>query len=315
MRSLLDPRAIPPHLLQKYDVQGPRYTSYPPAPHFKPIDPGALFLRWRARNGLGGDPEMSVYVHIPFCEKRCGYCEYTVVDPATLPTDEDLYFDLLLLDLVLPKRDGFEILREVPRLRPTLPVIVRDSEDQEALEISLIENLQREDLNPMEEAEAFQLLMEQFSQTQEALATRLGKDRSTLANTLRLLRLPSEIRDMVRGGSLSAGHARSLLSLATPEEQLVLAREILEQGLSVRQVEDLVKRRKAEEPGAEPKAKPEPKTKPREEFYLSLERSLGDHLGTGVAINERRRRIVIDYLDEADLQRILGRLAPTPPTA
>ncbi|OGQ96838.1 MAG: hypothetical protein A2284_04395 [Deltaproteobacteria bacterium RIFOXYA12_FULL_61_11] len=229
----------------------------------------------------------------------------------------------LLQPLIVRRTErGYEVLAGERRLRAaqqlkltTLPVIVRDSEDQEALEISLIENLQREDLNPMEEAEAFQLLMEQFSQTQEALATRLGKDRSTLANTLRLLRLPSEIRDMVRGGSLSAGHARSLLSLATPEEQLVLAREILEQGLSVRQVEDLVKRRKAEEPGAEPKAKPEPKTKPREEFYLSLERSLGDHLGTGVAINERRRRIVIDYLDEADLQRILGRLAPTPPTA
>jgi len=218
----------------------------------------------------------------------------------------------------------YELIAGERRLRASklagliqVPVIIRSGEETELmkLELAIIENLQREDLNPMEEAEAFQLLMEQFSQTQEALATRLGKDRSTLANTLRLLRLPSEIRDMVRGGSLSAGHARSLLSLATPEEQLVLAREILEQGLSVRQVEDLVKRRKAEEPGAEPKAKPEPKTKPREEFYLSLERSLGDHLGTGVAINERRRRIVIDYLDEADLQRILGRLAPTPPTA
>ncbi len=119
----------------------------------------------------------------------------------------------------------------------TVPAIVRPVQDQEALELTLIENLQREDLNPIEEAQAYDRLTHEFGLSQEEVADRTGKDRTTVANTIRLLKLPKPVQDLVSDGKLTAGHARALLSIGDARKQLLLARRIAAQGLSVRQVE------------------------------------------------------------------------------
>lgn len=120
-----------------------------------------------------------------------------------------------------------------------VPVVVKEYSEKEFMEVSLVENLQREDLNPIEEAQAMRLLMEEHKLTQDELSGRLGKSRSALANTLRLLSLPEEVRDMVTSGELSSGHARCLVALQSDHDKIMLARRIVSQGLSVREAEAL----------------------------------------------------------------------------
>jgi ParB family transcriptional regulator, chromosome partitioning protein len=190
-----------------------------------------------------------------------------------------------------------------------VPVVVREVSDKDphnVLEMALIENIQRENLNAIEEGLAYRRLGEEFGLTQDAIATAVGKDRSTVANVVRLLKLPDEIQQEVAAGRLSMGHARALLALADESSQLALARDILARGLSVREAESLV--RKAQEPASPPapqKAPPPPDVHTR-----AAEDTLRLRLGTRVRIVRRgqKGRIEIDFVSEEELIRIYDAL-------
>ena len=185
-----------------------------------------------------------------------------------------------------------------------VPVLVREIEGREALEFSLIENLQREDLNPIEEAEAFKRLIEEFNLSQGELATRIGKDRTTIANVLRLLKLPSEIRNHLLQNRITSGHARAILSLDTKEKQKELCALIIQKGLSVREAEALAKRW-SEKPKRV--VTPTKRGSDLESQLSSLQDSLRRHLGTKVHITQKGKRgkIEIEYYSFEDLERII----------
>jgi ParB family chromosome partitioning protein len=176
--------------------------------------------------------------------------------------------------------------------------VVRNSSDEQSMEFALIENLQREDLNPMEEARAYQRLLSEFGLTQELLAQRFGKDRSSIANSLRLLGLPNEIKGLVESLKISMGHAKVLLGLARPDLQITLARRIVAEQLSVRQVEQLL----AAEGRGKTKAAPK-----RAMTYPDLEEKLRKRLGAKVQIHTQRKggRIEIHYYEPAELDRLV----------
>ena len=184
-----------------------------------------------------------------------------------------------------------------------VPVIVVEADDRKAAELAMIENLQREDLNPMEEAAGFQSLIENYHMTQEEAAQRVGKSRSTVANALRLLGLTPSVRAMVESGKLSAGHARALLTL-DPQTQESAAAAVVDGGLSVRQTEALVKRLTAQE-----KPKPQPPT--GVDYTAEAQRDLSSRLGRGVKIvNGRKKgRIELEYYGLDDLNDLLEALA------
>lgn len=184
-----------------------------------------------------------------------------------------------------------------------VPVIVRDVADEKLLEVALVENIQRDDLNPIEEAAAYRRLADELQLTQDAIAAAVGKDRSSVANTLRLLRLPEEVRNLVSAGSLSMGHARALLSLESAALQRQLAREIVAKDLSVRETEALVKRQTAAPEPAKPQPKKDPNTRAAEE-------KLRFALGTSVEIVRKGKggRIQIEFRDETELNRIYERI-------
>ena len=184
-----------------------------------------------------------------------------------------------------------------------VPVIVVEADDRKAAELAMIENLQREDLNPMEEAVGFQSLIENYHMTQEEAAQRVGKSRSAVANVLRLLGLTPSVRAMVESGKLSAGHARALLTL-DPQTQESAAAAVVDGGLSVRQTEALVKRLTAQE-----KPKPQPPT--GVDYTAEAQRDLSSRLGRGVKIvNGRKKgRIELEYYGLDDLNDLLEALA------
>jgi ParB family chromosome partitioning protein len=190
-----------------------------------------------------------------------------------------------------------------------IPAIVRMASDAESLELALVENLLREDLNPMEEAEAYANLLAQFHWTQDALAQRIGKDRSSVANALRLLRLPEAIQQDLRAGRLTMGHARALLALEDPGQQLRLRDEILAQAWSVRATEDQV--RAVERVSAAPR-RPKPGRR-RSAELTALEDALQRALLTRVRLvgNERRGKIVVTYATADELERLAGLLQET----
>jgi ParB family chromosome partitioning protein len=183
------------------------------------------------------------------------------------------------------------------------PVIVRDVPDDRLLEVALIENIQRDDLNPIEEANAYRRLADDLHLTQDAIASAVGKDRSSIANTLRLLRLPDEVRHLLSAGSIAMGHARALLALESPAAQRQLARDIVARGLSVRETEALVKRQN--EPASAPK--PQPKKDPN---TRAAEEQLRLSLGTNVQIVRKGQggRIEITFTNEGELDRLYERL-------
>jgi len=185
-----------------------------------------------------------------------------------------------------------------------VPILVKEMEGREALEISLIENLQREDLNPIEEAEAYKRLTEEFNISQGELATRIGKDRTTIANALRLLKLPSEIRNHLLQNRITAGHARAILSLETKEKQKELCALIIQKGLSVREAEALA-RRWSEKPKRV--VTPTKRRSDLESQLNSLQDSLRRYLGTKVHITQKGKRgkIEIEYYSFEDLGRII----------
>jgi ParB family chromosome partitioning protein len=178
-----------------------------------------------------------------------------------------------------------------------IPAVVREATDAETLELALVENLLREDLNPMEEAEAYQRLLTEFAWTQDELGQRVGKDRSTVANCLRLLKLPELIQADLRAGRLTMGHARALLSLASPAEQLKLREEILAHSWSVRATEEGVQRKQRQAPRRAGRRSAE---------IGALEDSLREALATRVRLvgSGRAGRIEITYTSAEDLERL-----------
>lgn len=213
--------------------------------------------------------------------------------------------------LVRPSEDPnlFELIAGERRWRAAqkaglhdVPVIVREVGDKEALELAIIENVQRADLNPLEEAMGYGQLMEQFDYTQQDLAQVIGKSRSHVANTLRLLRLPEDVREMVASGTLTAGHARTLI---TVEDPATLARQIVSSGLSVREAEALSQQREAAKGKNSPQARAE-----RDSDTVALERRLSDALGLSVSLahSERGGKLEIRYKTLEQLDGICVKL-------
>jgi len=205
---------------------------------------------------------------------------------------------------------GFEIVAGERRWRAAqragllkVPVAVRDVPDDKLLAVALIENIQREDLNPIEEAVAYRRLADEFHLTQEQIADAVGKDRSSIANYVRLLRLPQEVRANVASNALSMGHARALLGLTDEASQLRVARDVVSRNLSVRETEALVK-----QAGSADVEKKEPKK--TDVHTRAAEDKLRLALGTRVRINRKGKggRIEIDFVDEDELQRLYERL-------
>ena len=184
-----------------------------------------------------------------------------------------------------------------------VPVVVIEADDKKAMELALIENLQRQDLNPVEEALGYQSLMSDFGLTQDETAQRVGKSRPAVANALRLLNLSNAILENVRSGSLSAGHARALLSIKSEKKQLDAMQKILALGLSVRQAELLCKNM-TKEPA------PEKPVTLKVDYVSECEKSLSKHLGRGVKIvnGKRKGRFVLEFYGEEDLQVLLDTL-------
>ncbi|MGI6368094.1 MAG: ParB/RepB/Spo0J family partition protein [Anaerolineae bacterium] len=185
-------------------------------------------------------------------------------------------------------------------------VVVKDATPQEMLELALVENIQRADLNPLEEAQAYAQLVESFGLTQEQVAARVGRSRVSVTNTMRLLRLPSDVRELLITGKLTEGHARSLLMLEQGQEQSAVAREIVQKGLSVRQAEELVRRRQAVSEDALEPAAPRQRSPETE----ALEQDFREAMGTRVELFRSKKggRLVIHFYSEEDLQDLYERL-------
>jgi ParB family chromosome partitioning protein len=207
--------------------------------------------------------------------------------------------------VVRRKGEGYELIAGERRWRAAqkagikeVPVIIREVPDSEVLELSLIENIQRENLNPVEEAEAFKRLIDHFHLTQEEISRKVGKDRTTITNTVRLLRLPPEIRQSLADGIISMGHARAFLSLDGPEKQRLALKKVLAASLSVRQTESLVKRLRSKGPSAPVKNSHE---------WNAIAEELQRTLGTRVRIvgKKRRGKIEIEFYSQEELDRII----------
>ncbi len=213
--------------------------------------------------------------------------------------------------LVREKQDGYEVIAGERRLKAArelnlgeIPVIVKDVTDQEALVLALIENIQREELNAIEEAESYKKLINDFSFTQETVAQSVGKDRSTIGNLLRLLKLPENIKKGLYKGEISVGHARALLSVEDTKKQTKLYGQIIKKGLSVRDLERLTQTNLA--------GKAKEVIKKRQDVVL-LQDNLQKLFGTKVNIVERNKKgkIVIDFYSFEDLERIVKILIKT----
>lgn len=225
----------------------------------------------------------------------------------------------VLQPILVQKKDGrYEIIAGERRWRACrkaglkeIPAIIREYSDQETLELSLIENIQREDLNPIEEAKAFKSLLDEFGLRQEDLAARVSKSRTAITNSVRLLKLDERVQDMIIQKEISMGHARALIPIEIPEEQFLIAQQIADRHLSVRDVEKLIKKRKAS--GAALKKKnPGAETDPALELsYREIEERMKQSLGTKVSIRygrDGKGKMEIDFYSHEDLERIVDLL-------
>lgn len=210
--------------------------------------------------------------------------------------------------LVRPSGDGYEVVAGERRLRAAkalgldrVPVVVKNVTDREALVLALVENIQRQELNPIEEAQGFKRLIEEFNFTQESVAESVGKDRSTVTNLLRLLKLPAKIQEYIARDQMSVGHARPLLSLEEPQ-QLNMAEKVVGKAMSVRQVEAAVKKMLEDKDTLTIK-----KTASKDRDLEILEEELSRKLGTKVMIEHKKNkgRVIVEYYSLDDLDRIL----------
>ena len=211
--------------------------------------------------------------------------------------------------VVRPREGGYELIAGERRWRAAqmaglakVPIVIRDVDDRTALELALVENLQRENLDPIEESRGYAQLMDQFDLTQEEVAAKVGKNRATVANALRLIKLPPEVQAHVRDGRLSSGHAKAILGLKNAKDQVAAAKRVLKKELSVRQTEDWVASLGQAAPG---------KTKGGANAHiLDLEATLRDRLSTKVALRYRKGKGSVDikFFNDEDLQRILEAL-------
>jgi ParB family chromosome partitioning protein len=189
-----------------------------------------------------------------------------------------------------------------------VPVIIRDYTDQEIVEISLIENIQREDLNPIEEAQAYKRLLTEFNLKQDEVAERVSKSRTAVTNSMRLLKLCDEVQQMIIDDMISTGHARALISIEDPEQQYTIAQKVFDEKLSVRDVEKLVKN--LNKPEKEKKEVPEDKS--LEIIYRDVEEKLRQSLGTKVSISSKGNgsgKVEIEFYNHDDLDKIIELLS------
>ncbi len=212
--------------------------------------------------------------------------------------------------IVQKKKDHYEIIAGERRWRAAkmagiteVPVLIREYDRQQSMEVALIENVQRADLNPIEEAQAYQRLIQEFHLTQEEIAARVSKNRATITNSMRLLKLDERVQEMLSDGRISSGHARAILGVENGEQQFQLANKIVQEVLSVRDVEKLVKMMNRPE-----KKKKEEKGPDIQLIYRQLEEKLKSIMGTKVTINRKDRnkgRIEIEYYSQEELERII----------
>lgn len=216
--------------------------------------------------------------------------------------------------LIVRQREGhYELIAGERRWRAAqmsglkeLPVIVREADDTAVLELALIENLQRENLNPLEEAQGYSQLIEQFNLRQEDVATKVGKSRALVANSLRLLKLPAVVQSYVRDGRLSVGHAKVILGLSAAEQQKLAAERVLKHGLNVRQTEELVAHLQNQSRSSA-KTAPEIASAHRDAHVADLENRLRERFGAKVQLRYREGKgsVEIRFFNDTDLERIL----------
>ena len=221
-------------------------------------------------------------------------------------------FGMLQPILVQNRGDYYEIIAGERRWRAAkiaglkeVPVIVRELTDQEIVEISLIENIQREDLNPIEEAQAYKRLLTEFHLKQDEVAERVSKSRTAVTNSMRLLKLCDEVQKMVVDDMISTGHARALISIEDPEEQYLIAQKIFDEKLSVREVEKLVKDLH------KPPKPPEEENKTLQAIYQEISERLKQSLSTKVSVSAKQNgagKIEIEFYNHEDLERLLERI-------
>lgn len=217
----------------------------------------------------------------------------------------------ILQPLLVRKSDtGYELITGERRLRASklaglrqVPVVIKDVSDANLLEMSIIENIQREDLNPLEEADAYHRLIMEFHLTQDQAANRVGKSRSAVTNLLRLRQLPTQIKSSIREGALSMGHARALLGAETAAQQNAVWRQVMSKSLSVRQTESLIKRLKTEKKKGSKRA-----AGSDDVYFASVSEDLSRQFGTRVQIKRRGKkgRVEIEFYNDEDLDRLLN---------
>lgn len=207
---------------------------------------------------------------------------------------------------------GYELIAGERRMRAskiagktTIPAIVRQLDDERMIEIAVLENLQREDLSPLEEAEAYNVLMDKLELTQAEVAERMGKSRPYIANYLRLLSLPEAVKEMVNKEELSMGQARTLLGLKNKQDIIKLAHKVVQDKLTVRQLEEFVQSMN-DKIQAKPQPKPS-KSRQKSQYVLKIEQHLEDYFGTHTTLTQKgdRGKIEIEYMSQSDLTRIL----------
>ena len=256
------------------------------------------------------------------------YCDIDLIrpnrfQPRTVFSEDDLQElsesikNQGILQPLLVRQDGsgYELIAGERRLRAAkragliqVPVIIKRVSNEKLLEMSLVENIQRENLNPIEEAEAYQSLISRLNLTQDQAAARVGKSRSAVANFLRLRQLPDQIKTSIIEGTLSMGHARALLGTESSAQQLGAWRAVITKGLSVRETENLVRRMKAE------KKKPRATADRSEQIYLAgLAEDLSRHFGTKILIKKegQKGKVEIEFYSNDDLEQLINRLRQT----
>ena len=221
-------------------------------------------------------------------------------------------FGLLQPIIVQDRKNHYEIIAGERRWSAAkmaglkeIPVIIKNLTNQEIVEISLIENIQREDLNPIEEAQAYKRLLEEFNLKQDEVAERVSKSRTAVTNSMRLLKLCDEVQQMVVNEMISTGHARALLSIEDPEEQYMIAQKVFDEKMSVREVEKLVKDLH------KPEKAPKKENKSLEVIYQNIENRLKESLGTKVSISPKNNgagKIEIEFYNHDDLDRLMEQL-------